>query len=159
VYQGDDYLKATQIKKLGLDPLDEHFNWQYLKKQINKCHKAIKTTLLDQTKLSGLGNIYVDEVLFLSRIHPLTKPSKLRDQDFKNIAKFSKQTLLKAIKYGGTTVSSYRSDPNHAGRFQNMLLVHTRVGLPCYVCKTIIKKIKVNGRGTYFCPKCQKEIR
>jgi formamidopyrimidine-DNA glycosylase len=93
--------------------------------------------------------------LFLCKLNPLIRPKALNNQDYKNIVKFAKKVLLKAIKYGGTTVSSYQSTINHSGRYQNILYVHARNGEHCKVCNTIIKKIKVNGRGTCFCPKCQ----
>jgi formamidopyrimidine-DNA glycosylase len=155
IFKDKDYLQSTIIKKIALDPLNKEFNFKYLQKALMRSSQSIKTAILDQTNVSGIGNIYADEILFLSKIHPLTPSNKLTDTQIKNIVKYSKQVLLKAIKFGGTTVSSYKSDINHSGRFQNMLLVHTKKGCPCPVCGTKILKIKVNGRGTYFCPKCQ----
>jgi formamidopyrimidine-DNA glycosylase len=108
IYQNDDYLSAHHIKKISLDPLNKQFNAAYLKHQIGKSNKAIKTALLDQTKVSGIGNIYADEILFLSKIHPLSKPSHLTDKNYQDIAKYAKQVLELAIKHGGTTVSSYK---------------------------------------------------
>jgi formamidopyrimidine-DNA glycosylase len=156
IYRGDEYLKAHQLAKLALDPLDPNFNGTYLKNNIGKSTKAIKTAILDQTNVSGIGNIYADEILFLSKINPTRKANSLTTQDFNNIAKFSKQILLKSIKYGGTTIATYKSDANHSGRFQQMLLVHTKKDEPCPICGTKIIKIKVNGRGTYYCPRCQR---
>ena len=123
-----------------------------------KKNRAIKTVLLDQTIVSGIGNIYADEILFRCNINPLVKPKYLTNQDYKNLAKYSRQVLLEAIKYKGTTVASYKFDPNHTGGFQSKLKVHTKAGKKCPICQTIISKIKVNGRGTYYCPKCQKLI-
>jgi formamidopyrimidine-DNA glycosylase len=108
IYQGDAHLKAPQLTKLALDPLDSKFDWKYLKNHLSGSHRAIKTTLLDQTLVAGIGNIYADEILFLSHIHPLRKPSTLSDNDFKQLTKNSKLILNKAIKHGGTTVSSYK---------------------------------------------------
>jgi formamidopyrimidine-DNA glycosylase len=108
IFKEDEYLQSTIIKKLALDPLDEQFNFNYLKDALKHSTKAIKTALLDQTNVSGIGNIYADEILFLSKIYPLTKSNTLTDTQIKNIVIYSKQVLLKAIKYGGTTVSSYK---------------------------------------------------
>ncbi|MDR1991552.1 MAG: DNA-formamidopyrimidine glycosylase [Mycoplasmataceae bacterium] len=156
IYKNQEHLRANQLTKLGLDPLAKDFKGSYLKNQLIKSNKAIKTCLLDQTKVSGIGNIYADEILFLSGINPTKKANLLHDKDFDNIAKYSKQVLQKSIKFGGTTIATYLSSANHTGRFQNMLLVHTKEGSPCIRCHTKIVKIKLNGRGTYYCPNCQK---
>jgi formamidopyrimidine-DNA glycosylase len=156
VYQGQTYLQAKHIQKIALDPLNERFNASYLKHQLSHSNRAIKTAILDQTNVAGIGNIYADEILFLSRIHPLKKANTLTDKQYGLVAKYARQILLKAIKYGGTTIATYQSDINHSGSFQNMLQVHDRKGEPCPICKRPIIKTKVNGRGTYFCPYCQK---
>ncbi|MDR1235231.1 MAG: DNA-formamidopyrimidine glycosylase [Mycoplasmataceae bacterium] len=156
IYKDQAYLKAPQLTKLGLDPLDHSFNWNYLKNRISTSHRAIKTALLDQTNVSGIGNIYADEILYLSKINPTRKANTITDAEYKDLAKYSAQVLLKSIKYGGTTIATYKSDANHSGEFQKMLLVHTKRGQPCPRCGAKIVKTKVNGRGTYYCPKCQK---
>jgi formamidopyrimidine-DNA glycosylase len=136
--------------------LSPKFDWKYLKAHANKSNRAIKTAILDQTNVSGIGNIYADEILFLAKIHPAKKANTLTDNQYKLIAKYAKTILLRAIKYGGTTIATYQSNINHSGMFQNMLKVHMRKGKPCFTCKTLIIKTKINGRGTYFCPKCQR---
>jgi formamidopyrimidine-DNA glycosylase len=108
IYKNDAYLHSPHIKKISIDPLNKNFDCQYLKQQIYKSNKPIKTVLLDQTKVSGIGNIYADEILFLSKIHPLSKPSFLNNKNYNDIAKYAKYVLELAIKYGGTTVSSYK---------------------------------------------------
>lgn len=158
IFLDNKYLISEEIKKVAIDPLNSKFNGKYLMDRCKNISKAIKTTLLDQTIVSGIGNIYADEILFASKIYPLTKPKELSKQDFDNIAKNAKKILKEAIKYKGTTVASYKFDPNHTGGFQNKLKVHTHANQPCPICKTIIKKIKVNGRGTYYCPSCQKPV-
>ena len=147
----------SPLTKLGLEPFNESVTVSYLKQKLSKKETAIKTALLDQSILTGLGNIYVDEVLFLSKLHPETKSSKLTKKDYENIIKNSRFVLNKAIKLGGTTIRSYTSSLGVTGRFQNELFVHTKKGEPCPTCETEILKIKVNGRGTYFCKKCQKK--
>jgi formamidopyrimidine-DNA glycosylase len=156
IYKEHQHLKAHQLTKLALDPLESTFTGKYLSSKISNSNQAIKTAILDQTNVSGIGNIYADEILFLSKINPTRKASTLTIKDFNNIAKYAKKILLKSIKYGGTTIASYKSDANHTGQFQKMLLVHTKKGKPCVCCGSKIIKIKVNGRGTYYCPRCQK---
>lgn len=158
IYDGDQYLQSTHIQKVALDPLDKRFNAKYLWQRIHKINRFIKTTLLDQTIVSGIGNIYADEILFLSHIHPLTKSCNLSLANCTDIVKSAIKVLELAIKHGGTTVSSYKWDPKNHGGFQKYLKVHARKGESCYICGTKIDKIKVNGRGTYFCKKCQKLI-
>lgn len=148
----DKVYNEKPLKDLGKEPWDETLTKEYLKEKLNK--KEIKTQLLDQSIIVGIGNIYVDEVLFLSKIHPETKGNELNEKDLENIIKYTRKTLEKAIELGGTTVKSYTSSEGVHGRFQNELLVHTKE--ICPTCNTKIEKITVGGRGTYYCPKCQK---
>ncbi|MDE6476998.1 MAG: DNA-formamidopyrimidine glycosylase [Mycoplasmoidaceae bacterium] len=158
IYKNDEYLLSKEIKKVAIDPLNKECTGKFLEQKCKIINRAIKTVLLDQTIVSGIGNIYVDEILFKSKIHPLTKPKYLKSEQYDLIAKNAKLVLKDAIKHKGTTVASYKFDPNHTGGYQSRLLVHTKAGQLCPICKTIIKKIKVNGRGTYFCPNCQKQV-
>jgi formamidopyrimidine-DNA glycosylase len=157
IYHYDEYLKAKHITKLALDPLNAKFDAKYLNSKLSHINRAIKTAILDQTNVAGIGNIYADEILFLTKIHPLTIAKHLNLKQYELIVKYAKQVLKQAIKYGGTTIATYKSDARHIGQYQNKLLVHMRANQPCKVCHTLIEKIKVNGRGTYFCPKCQKK--
>ena len=149
-----DIYNTYPLNKLGKEPYDEGFDYLYLKPLFNKSNKPIKTTLLDQTIIAGLGNIYVDEVLFMSNIHPLEKTKNLNDENIKSIVSNSIIVLNKAINLGGTTIKSFQSSHDITGRFQNELLVHTKY--KCPTCNTKILKIKVGGRGTYYCENCQK---
>jgi formamidopyrimidine-DNA glycosylase len=146
----------SPITKLGYEPFNERLNVKYLKEKLKKKTIAIKSALLDQTIITGLGNIYVDEVLFRCRLHPEKSAGSLKKKDYENIIENSKKVLEKAINLGGTTIRSYTSSLGVTGRFQNDLLVHMKENEPCTVCDTPITKIKVNGRGTYYCMKCQK---
>lgn len=148
-------LVSNSIIKMGLEPFNEQFTVDYLKTKIKRSIRPIKSFLLDQNNVSGLGNIYVDEVLFLSKIHPETKACDLSNRDLLNIIDASKNVLGKAVELGGTTIRSYMSSLGVSGRFQNELNVHMRQSEPCHICQTPIIKIKVGGRGTYFCPTCQ----
>ena len=117
----------------------------------------IKTALLDQTIISGLGNIYANEVLFYAKVNPLVPASKVTKVECERLALGAKEIIKEAIEMGGTTIRSYTSSLGVTGRFQQNLKVHKREGEKCLVCGSIIENIKVGGRSTYFCPKCQKE--
>lgn len=140
------------LNELGLEPWDKNLNSSYLKERFKK--KPIKTELLDQSIIVGIGNIYVDEILFLSRINPLTLASDLTEDNLLDIIKYTREVLEKAIKLGGTTVKSYTSSEGVHGKFQTELLVHTKE--ICPNCNKAITKITVGGRGTYYCENCQK---
>ena len=122
----------------------------YLKDKLNK-KKAIKTLLLDQEIITGIGNIYADEILFASRINPETNGCDLTDIDLQNIIDNTKTILEKAIEMGGTTIHTYTAVDGITGRFQQELLVHGKKDEECPNCKTKIVKIVVNTRGTYYC--------
>ncbi len=150
----NEIMNEPELKKLGpeansnIDPL-EFYN------KIKKMRVKLKVALLDQTLLAGLGNIYVDEVCYLSNLHPEYPCYKLTYFDVLNILENSKYVLTGAIKAGGTTIRSYTSSLGVTGRFQLKLHVHTKAGDVCERCNTIIEKIVVGGRGTYICRKCQ----
>ncbi len=149
----EEVFKTKPLKDLGLEPWDSNLNINYLKQKFK--NKPIKTELLDQSIIVGIGNIYADEILFLSKINPLENAKTLSDEKIYKIIENTKKVLDEAIKEGGTTIKSYTSSEGVHGRFQNKLLVHTKD--ICPNCQTKIEKITVGGRGTYFCPNCQKE--
>ncbi|MDR1781622.1 MAG: DNA-formamidopyrimidine glycosylase [Bacilli bacterium] len=143
------------IKDMGKEPFD--ITSQELFDKLKKKSIPIKTALLDQHIIAGLGNIYVDEVLFLSKINPLRKANEVSINECQTIIDNCIITLNKAIALGGTTIRSYTSSLGVTGRFQNELLVHTKENEACPVCHHRIIKIKVHGRGTYLCPHCQEK--
>ncbi len=149
----DEVYTKTPLKDLGLEPWDSDLTPDYLKQKFK--NKSIKTELLDQNIITGIGNIYADEILFLSKINPEVSAKYLNLKNLNDIIKYTREVLDKAIKYGGTTVKSYTSAEGVHGRFQTELLVHTKK--TCPICGEIIKKITVGGRGTYYCPNCQKK--
>ena len=153
----DKILMMPPFTELGLEPWDKHLTVEYLKEHLKKKKVPIKTALLDQSIITGIGNIYDDEILFLSRISPLKPACLLTDEELEAIIKNTVITLDKAIKEGGTTIHSFTSEEGVTGLFQNHLYVHTKEGNPCPRCGTKIIKTKVNGRGTYYCPECQKQ--
>ncbi len=150
-----DELDKSPISKLGKEPWDKELTVSYLKSKLNK-KKAIKTLLLDQSIITGIGNIYADEILFSSKIHPETEGNKLTDKNLQDIINNTKSILTKAIELGGTTIHTYTSVNGITGLFQQELLVHGKKDELCPKCNTKIKKIVVNTRGTYYCPHCQK---
>lgn len=152
----DNIYSLEEIKKLGIEPDSPNLTLEYLKDKLNK-NKSIKELLLNQEIINGLGNIYVDEVLFKSKVHPESLGSSLSNSNIKEIIKASKEIIEKATKYKGTTIRSYTSSLGVKGEFQQFLKVHTKVGEKCLKCGSIINKIRVGGRGTYYCPKCQKK--
>ena len=141
---------------LGLEPWDKELTVDYLKNMFSKKKLPIKSVLLDQSIIVGIGNIYADEILFLSCINPLKKACDLDDREIANIIKYTRLELEDAIKKGGTTIRSYSSVNGIHGLFQQELNVHTKEGEKCPRCGENIIKIKVGGRGTYYCENCQK---
>ena len=151
----DRLYQDTPLANIGVDPIIKELDTKYLKDKFNNT-KHIKTLLLDQNIIAGIGNIYADEILFLSQINPNTRGNKLNEDDINNIIKYTKEILNKAILEKGTTIRSYTSSLGVFGNYQKYLNVHTKEGSLCPVCGNIIIKTKVNGRGTYYCPNCQK---
>lgn len=151
----EEIMDYQALSHLGKEANDETFTSNELFQILNKRNIPIKTALLDQEVICGLGNIYVDEVCFMSKLNPKTPSSLLTIDDATNILESSKMVLAKAIEAGGTTIRSYTSSLGVTGLFQLELLVHSKEKEPCPTCQTPIMKIKVGGRGTYFCPKCQ----
>ena len=149
----DSYLETYPLNQLAPEPKDIIFNKFY--ETLQRKRIEIKAALLDQHIISGLGNIYVDETLFLARIHPTRLANTISSDETKTIIESAIQVLDKATKLGGTTIRSYTSSLGVHGRFQNELNVHMRKDLPCPICQTKIIKMKVKGRGTYVCPSCQ----
>ena len=143
------------LKDLGLEPWSDSLDYIYLKDKYKNKSLPIKTVLLDQSIIVGIGNIYADEILFLSKINPLKRSSLLGDAELDSIIKNTRYVLSEAIKAGGTTIRSYTSSEGVHGMFQQSLLVHNRLN-NCDVCGEKIIKIRVGGRGTYYCPSCQK---
>lgn len=149
-----EYDNNSPLNILGLEPWDKELTISYLKDKLNR-NIAIKTLLLDQTIIVGIGNIYADEILFLSKINPLRKGYTLTNLELENIIKYTKEVLKKAISQGGTTIRTYSSVNGIHGLFQQELLVHGKTS-NCPNCQEQILKIRVGGRGTYYCNNCQK---
>ncbi|RMA77593.1 DNA-(apurinic or apyrimidinic site) lyase [Metamycoplasma subdolum] len=149
-----NYDKILPLSKVANEPKNVDINNLYEK--IKKSTSSIKTKLLDQTLVSGIGNIYIDEALFLAKVHPETKANRISRDELKEIIDFSAEVMQKSYEYGGTTLFSYESMNSLEGKYQELLKVHNDKIKNCSICKSKIEKIKVNGRMSYFCPNCQK---
>ena len=150
----DAYTKKP-LCELGLEFDDSALTEDYLYQKIHTQNLPIKTLLLDQSIIAGIGNIYDDEILFLSHISPLRKGRKVTKKECGLIISNTRKVLSEAILMGGTTIKSFTSSEGVHGLFQNKLAIHGKKG-KCPVCQNDILKIKVGGRGTYYCSKCQK---
>ena len=152
----EDTYKVKPLSDLGLEYDDETLTSNYLLSKFKNKKLPIKTVLLDQSVITGIGNIYDDEILFMSGISPYKKACDLTKKDCSNIISNTRTVLEKAIKLGGTTIKSFTSSEGVHGLFQNELLVHGKGGSECPKCHSILLKTKINGRGTHYCEKCQK---
>jgi formamidopyrimidine-DNA glycosylase len=142
------------ISRLGPDPFSEDFTVEYLASALNR-KASVKGLLLDQSVVAGLGNIYVDEVLFAAGVHPSRKANTLTGAEIQTIHAAIRDILRRAIELRGTTFDSYHDAFGETGEFQHQLKVFTRAGEPCPNCGTEIMKTRVAGRGTHHCPACQ----
>lgn len=142
------------ISRLGPDPFSDGFTPEYLA-DVFRRKASIKGLFLDQSVVAGIGNIYVDEILFAAGVHPARKASTLTPEEIREIHAATRDILGRAIELRGTTFDSYHDAFGETGKFQHHLQVFTRDGEPCPVCGTRISKTRVAGRGTHFCPTCQ----
>ncbi|MFT8824316.1 MAG: DNA-formamidopyrimidine glycosylase [Liquorilactobacillus mali] len=152
----DKVSDLKSLKKLGPEPTTSDFSVEDFADKLKKKNKMIKPALLDQNLVAGLGNIYVDEVLWMSKINPETIASHLSKNEIKTLHDAIITELAKAVKAGGTTIRSYTNAFENSGLFQFELNAYGRTGEPCRRCGTLIKKIVVAQRGTHYCPSCQK---
>ncbi len=148
-----EYLSIND-KSIGREALSEDLLSTLLNLDSNK---AIKAILLDQTIIAGLGNIYCDEALFQAKIHPLTPLNKLSKNELIILHDSIKKLLLKSIKLKGCTISDFRDIYGEKGNFAKELKIYGKNGKECFICSNKIEKIKVAGRSSSFCPKCQNQ--
>lgn len=152
-----DEKKLLEIKKdYGPEPLDKNFKLSKLEKIFANRRSNVKSILLNQKLISGIGNIYADEILFSAKVRPDRISGGLTKQEIKNIFLSSKKIIKKAIKNRGTTFSDYVDSQGREGNFSKFLLVYGKEGEKCSRCKNIIIKTKTAGRGTRYCKNCQK---
>jgi len=145
----------TGLQKLGPDPFSADFSVEYLVGKLQKRQRAIKTALLDQSLIAGVGNIYADEALFLSGIRPEILCAALNLEQISRLRTAIIEVLQKSIEAGGTTFSDFISVMGVNGNYGGSAWVYGRTGEPCRVCGTSIDKLKLAGRSSHFCPNCQ----
>lgn len=145
-----------EIRKTVPDVTEKDFSLEYLKKVLSKSNKAVKLVLMDQDKIGGLGNIYANDALYLAKVMPDRKASSLSNQEVINLLASIREVINKGIKYGGASAANYVDTRGLGGTYQEHFLVYKKDGQICKKCKGNILKMKIGGRGTYFCPKCQR---
>jgi formamidopyrimidine-DNA glycosylase len=145
------------IARLGPEPLSAQFTLDRFAVEVRRHAKApIKAIILDQSTVSGVGNIYADESLHLARVHPARRGGSLKLAEIKRLHQAIKEVMVLGIKHGGTSFTSYVNALGQQGDYLQHARVFRRQGLPCGVCGTVIEKIRIAGRGTHVCPRCQK---
>jgi formamidopyrimidine-DNA glycosylase len=152
-----DLLEISKSK--GIDPTSKKFTLQTFKKIINKLqNKNLKSILMNQVAIAGIGNIYASEIPYDAKLNPLRKASSLTENEVSALYGSTVKILAKAIKMRGTSISDYRDAKGKKGSFQNELKVYGKAGNKCTKCDTIIEKAIVEQRSTFFCPTCQKLV-
>jgi len=152
-----DFLNLEDLKKIGPDPLSKDFTGEEFNEIIRTQKGKIKRVLMNQEVISGIGNIYSDEILWESRIHPLSSIKKLSDEDIKKIHRAIRKVLEKAIILKGDSVSDYRLITGEKGGYQKVQKAYGRTGQPCFRRDGgKIERVKIGSRSAHFCPKCQK---
>ncbi|MCS0671051.1 DNA-formamidopyrimidine glycosylase [Cytobacillus firmus] len=157
LYAKGEEFKTLPLAHLGPEPFAEEFTAEDLGARLARTTRNIKTALLDQKTIVGLGNIYVDEALFRSRIHPERAANSLTSSELETLHKEIADTLREAVDKGGSTIRSYVNSQGQIGMFQLELYVYGRKGEDCKVCGSKLERIVTGGRGTVYCPACQKK--
>jgi len=144
------------LANLGPEPLEKDFTLEKFKQLLKGKKGKIKSLLMDQTFIAGVGNVYAQEALFLSGIHPTRSPSLLLDQEIERLYHNLLNVLKEAVSYRGSSVDTYVDLDGREGNYEPLLRVYGRGGSNCLRCRRVIERMEVGGRGTYFCPRCQK---
>ena len=157
-YNFKQFEKNSHFRKLGPEPLSNKFNLKYLKNYFLNRKRTVKDILMDQKCVAGLGNIYVNEILFLSKIKPLKKVNKITNNEINKLILNTKKVLKDSIKFGGSSIKNFSSDDGKKGMFQQFFKVYGRKGEKCtnIACNTFIQRTTISNRATFFCEKCQK---
>ena len=145
------------LKNLGPEPLSNSFNVNYFQKYTQNKTKNIKNLLMDQKFVSGLGNIYVNESLFLSKIHPLKCCSKLKEKKINDLIYSIKKVLNLSISRGGSSIRNFKNAENNKGYFQQLFNVYGNESEKCtrHTCDGIVKRLLISNRSCFYCNKCQ----
>lgn len=156
IYTADAETVKKARGRFGQEPIHDNFDIENFTTGIKRRKTPIKAALLDQTFIAGLGNIYVDETLFLAGVRPDRKSHLVTKKEAEAIAKASGKVMKDSIAVGGTTFQHFKDTGGKNGNYTDYLKVFGKQNTPCPNCGTIIEKTRVAGRGTHFCPKCQK---
>jgi formamidopyrimidine-DNA glycosylase len=155
----DDAGLEERFERLGIEPLSEEFTPRALGEIAAGRTAPLKSFLLDQSGIAGVGNIYADEALFRARLHPLSPAGSMRPEHHQALRDAVAAALEAGIDGGGASIDDYRDGRGERGQMQDEFLVHTRAGEPCPRCDGTIERIVVGGRSTYYCPGCQVRLR
>ena len=155
LWTNDDPAQHPLLSELGPEPLSEDFNAGYLFQRAQRRYIAIKQFIMDGRIVVGVGNIYANEALFMSRIHPLTAAGKISFKQYKLLVDVIKKILSAAIESGGSTIRDFLNSSGKPGYFVQQLQVYGREGLSCKKCRNILKEIRINARSSVYCPVCQ----
>lgn len=145
-----------RFEKLGVEPIDNLKKLTELETRFKKMSTTIKVAIMNQELVVGIGNIYASEILFLSKVLPLKKCSKVSHSEFQLIWKNSSKVLKKAIQRGGSTIENYKNSYGESGNYQKDFFVYGKAEEGCRICATPIRNRTLGGRSTYWCPSCQK---
>ncbi len=155
----DDADLEARFERLGVEPLSDAFTAEELGEVAAGRMAPLKSFLLDQSRVAGVGNIYADEALFRARLHPLSPAGSMRPEHHQALRDAVVAALEAGIDGGGASIDDYRDGRGEKGRMQDEFLVHTREGKPCLRCEGTVERIVVSGRSTYYCPVCQVRLR
>ncbi|MDP3014818.1 MAG: bifunctional DNA-formamidopyrimidine glycosylase/DNA-(apurinic or apyrimidinic site) lyase [bacterium] len=150
--------KLPDLVKIGPEPLDKSFKVGKFIETLRQAQgkRKIKQVLMDQEVIAGIGNIYSDEILWQAKIHPFKKANELTTNELKSLYAAMRQILKKAVKLRGTSTSDYRDTEGRSGVYAKVRYVYQREGEKCYRCQALIKRVKIGGRSSRFCPACQR---
>ena len=158
IFLENKIVNNPHFQHLGPEPLSKNFNLDYFKKNILNKKRNIKDILMDQNFVSGLGNIYVNEILYFSGINPTKLVNNLNHEEIKKILSYTGKILKQSIKLGGSSIKDFEHSDGKQGKFQQKFTVYNRKGLKCVKnnCKKLVKKKIISQRATYYCESCQK---
>ncbi len=148
--------KLPVLDRLGVEPLSFQFTREKLQALLYHCNLEMKSFLMDQSKIAGIGNIYASEILFLCQIHPQRNTRSITAEELNRLHEIIPEILNRSIKFKGTTIADFRNAENQSGEFQKYLQVYGNHGESCPICQTEIQRIVQKQRSTFFCPNCQK---
>ncbi|HZA88709.1 MAG TPA: bifunctional DNA-formamidopyrimidine glycosylase/DNA-(apurinic or apyrimidinic site) lyase [Solirubrobacterales bacterium] len=155
----DDDLEEYMAPRAGIEPLSEGLTAEEIGALAEGRRAPLKSFLLVQSGIAGIGNIYADEALWRAELHPLSPAGSMRPEHWERLRRGIVDTLEAGLANGGASIDDYRDARGEEGTMQDEFLVHTREGLPCPRCGTEIRRTVLSGRSTYFCPGCQKRLR